>query len=498
MNPAFNVCFFKFNLHIYSLDSHVLTFTHVSLCTCNPTSDPFRIIDYQEYRTKTADAMTLNAVVGSAGISDVYLTNGQYQPKLTIAPGQWVRLEMVNAVGDTFIEVELRDAVTLGQKGISAGCQMKLLALDGVFLFNGVRTPADNAVLMNPASRASIAVMCSTAGTRYLQTNPMSRASDYEATFLQNLLTIEVTGTAVTMTAPAWTAADIERPYYLKDLRTTSPTGGADSTSVWQVGVEQSGMVAGSGAHLGVGKDCALDSGGRDAGAAADPNSYGSCPYVAFATPEAAHPRSMASFPYRHVAKACDVEDLVIQGRGATPHPIHIHVNHFQVIESTSKEYSAWGEIGDWRDTIGATAGTTRVRYVLDKYGGNIMMHCHFLMHEDVGMMDRIWVEPSTSADALRCTATGNTANGNQAFCSLAASSYATTAYDDAYPSVTSTCDQSAVACTAVDSPSATCLKQTCSTSLSAPYTGCLAAACTTSSATPHAGCVVVGALHVG
>ena len=116
----------------------------------------------------------------------------------------------------------------------------------------------------------------------------------------------------------------------------------------------------------------------------------------------------MASFPYRHVGKACDVEDLVIQGRGATPHPIHIHVNHFQVIESTanSNDFRYWGEAGDWRDTMPALSGATRVRYVLDKYGGNIMMHCHFLMHEDVGMMDRIWVEPSDASDSLRCTAT--------------------------------------------------------------------------------------------
>jgi hypothetical protein len=39
----------------------------------------------------------------------------------------------------------------------------------------------------------------------------------------------------------------------------------------------------------------------------------------------------MENYVYRHVGKLCDVEDLVIQGRGATPHPIHIHVNHFQV-----------------------------------------------------------------------------------------------------------------------------------------------------------------------
>eukprot|EP01052_Picozoa_sp_SAG31_P004360 SAG31_NODE_180_length_21118_cov_62.152671_1_plen_370_part_00 len=79
-----------------AMSEHLLVLTHVSLCTCNPTQDPFRIIDYQEYRSSTGDAMSLNAVVGSEGISDVYLTNGQYQPSLSVSPGEWVRFELVN------------------------------------------------------------------------------------------------------------------------------------------------------------------------------------------------------------------------------------------------------------------------------------------------------------------------------------------------------------------------------------------------------------------
>jgi len=175
-----------------------------------------------------------------------------YQPTLTIAPGQWVRLEMVNAVGDTYAEVELRDSVALNSKGLATNCQMKLLALDGVFLYNGARDPFDDVVLLHPASRASLAVMCTTTGSRYLQTNPMGRAADYEAGFLQNLLTITVKGATVTMIEPVWGAEEIPRPYYLQDLRGTSPTGGSDSTSVWETGVEQSAIVGGA-AWLGVG-----------------------------------------------------------------------------------------------------------------------------------------------------------------------------------------------------------------------------------------------------
>eukprot|EP01052_Picozoa_sp_SAG31_P004361 SAG31_NODE_180_length_21118_cov_62.152671_2_plen_626_part_00 len=313
-------------------------------------------------------------------------------------------------------------------------------------------------VLLHPASRASLAVMCSTAGTRYLQTNPMGRAADYEVVFLQNLLTLVVAGAPVSMDTPAWGVDDIARPYYLQSLLGTAPTAAA---SVWETGVEQTAMVGGA-AWVGVGTDCKLSSTGRDdSGQPVDPNTYGSCPYVAFGYPESeTSGRSMENYVYRHVGKVCDVEDLVLQGRGATPHPMHIHVNHFQVVEyldcdgndaANGRTYPYWGEIGDWRDTMGALTGSLRVRYVLDKYGGNIMMHCHFLMHEDVGMMDRIWVEPATADDSLRCTASctngAGTCGDNPSFCSLSGSDYSHSAFDDAYPSVVSSCNAEVDTC---------------------------------------------------
>jgi hypothetical protein len=47
------------------------------------------------------------------------------------------------------------------------------------------------------AGRASLAVMCPSAGTYYIQTRSEMRAADAEASFIQNLLTLKVTGTVV-------------------------------------------------------------------------------------------------------------------------------------------------------------------------------------------------------------------------------------------------------------------------------------------------------------
>jgi hypothetical protein len=102
------------------------------------------------------------------------------------------------------------------------------------------------------------------AGTYYLQSNPQTRAADHEATFRQNLLTLNVSGaTATSNTAPpSWSASEMPRPSYLTDLMSASAT---TAENVWQIGVEQTAVVGG-GAWLGVGQDCALEVAGRGGG----------------------------------------------------------------------------------------------------------------------------------------------------------------------------------------------------------------------------------------
>lgn len=272
-----------------AMPPHTVVLTHMSLCSCNPTTDPFRIISYQSLRAGNWDTSLMSATLGPEQVTDVLLVNGLWQPRMAMAPGSWHRFDIVNAVGDLYIELEVRTAVSLCTTssncpaGNTAACSIKLLALDGIFLFDGVRDVSY--VAFAPASRASIAVMCPTAGTYYLQSNPANRASAYEGQLLQNLITLEVAGTAVTQAAP--TAKEmldaIVRPVHLQDLRS------ANATNAWQIGVEQTGQGAqAAGAWLGVGKNCALESGGRAGGTPSDPNTYGECPYWAFGCESAA------------------------------------------------------------------------------------------------------------------------------------------------------------------------------------------------------------------
>jgi hypothetical protein len=200
-------------------------------------------------RKGTADDQEWSPVVSSNtdtydNTAAVYLTNGQLQPHVTMAPKEWRRLDIVNAVGDVYLELETR---TAADGGGDEACEMKLLALDGVFLHSGPR-PVKR-VLLTPAGRASVAVMCASAGTFYLQSNHLGEACDAEAGFQQVMLTLKVSGGDASMAEPSWAATAIARPPYLESLLKSKPV------SSWQVGVEQTDMVGGA-AWLGVGEDC--------------------------------------------------------------------------------------------------------------------------------------------------------------------------------------------------------------------------------------------------
>lgn len=81
-------------------------------------------------------------------------------------------------------------------------------------------------------------------------------------------------------------------------------------------------------------------------------------------------------------AKLGDVEDWVISNSGSMDHPFHIHVNSFQVIDSSGKPEPAW------RDIVLVKPGQSkRIRMKFEDFTGKAVYHCHILDHEDLGMM---------------------------------------------------------------------------------------------------------------
>ena len=71
--------------------------------------------------------------------------------------------------------------------------------------------------------------------------------------------------------------------------------------------------------------------------------------------------------------------------KGATNHPFHLHVYHFQALSGCGGDF----EEGEYYDTM---AGSCSVRFDLNAatsspYEGRTIMHCHILEHEDQGAM---------------------------------------------------------------------------------------------------------------
>lgn len=87
-----------------------------------------------------------------------------------------------------------------------------------------------------------------------------------------------------------------------------------------------------------------------------------------------------------------DVEEWLLTNISASPHPFHIHVNAFQMLDER-------GNPAEWRDTIIVAPGeSVRMRTRYERFTGDFVLHCHILFHEDTGMMQNVSVRPRRAA----------------------------------------------------------------------------------------------------
>jgi L-ascorbate oxidase len=98
------------------------------------------------------------------------------------------------------------------------------------------------------------------------------------------------------------------------------------------------------------------------------------------------------------------IEPATVDEMLAVPHTFHIHVNPFQIvsvvnargedaIDPASPGYMPLfaGLRGQWVDNVWLEPGMTvvmRTRY--QRFTGDIMLHCHFVGHADLGMMQHL------------------------------------------------------------------------------------------------------------
>ena len=378
-----------------SMRRKLLFFNHIFLNDSNsePSGDPFTGWSYNKLSTQTGNKLAMNAQYHRKGIRDAWFVNGQYMPTFYMQPSEWVIFDMVCASGDRILAIEIR---TLGAGKGSFACDTRLLAMDGVYL-NKTRSGIYVKHLpLIQAQRASIAVRCSNKGTYYLQSNGNSTLLDYaklgdiEIQTVQNLMFLKVTGDNMTTSSSPPTYLNIPYPDYLTSLLTQT----VPASQVWSMSVEQTGCCDDKNAisWLGMGSNCTLDCFGRQTCEAKYSSSWtieslapvtsGQCTYNSY-------PGELgtSSIKHRFNATIGKVYDLELWGRGVSTHPMHIHVSHFQIAEYQSKTAPYYGAIGEWRDTWPATEGRSTLRMKFEDYEGEYITHCHYLKHEDLGMM---------------------------------------------------------------------------------------------------------------
>eukprot|EP00403_Amphidinium_massartii_P039103 CAMPEP_0178435136 /NCGR_PEP_ID=MMETSP0689_2-20121128/33774_1 /TAXON_ID=160604 /ORGANISM="Amphidinium massartii, Strain CS-259" /LENGTH=687 /DNA_ID=CAMNT_0020057203 /DNA_START=33 /DNA_END=2096 /DNA_ORIENTATION=+ len=317
------------------------------------------------------DAVSL---ASNAGLpTNLFLVNGQIGPTLTMPSHTWHRFRMVYAAVEQSINFE----VTGSDNG--GACQFQLLAKDGVYLPTFPRSITYAALF--PGARADIAVSCtcttypctinigSSGGNRRLAPRRLQKppppggdggappdapggdmaTADYLA------LTITETANGVVADLPATT---VDRPCYLVDLQgVTVPQ--AQRGSLALQGGERRVQWNGAGESM---------------------------------TYDAVHANGGTKHTWPAIATLTVGNVYEITVTGAHAHPLHMHINPYQIVELPGGPYEdGYFQVGDWHDTllIDALGGqnTVTVRTHLDYFTGKLVIHCHILEHEDEGMM---------------------------------------------------------------------------------------------------------------
>lgn len=184
--------------------------------------------------------------------------------------------------------------------------------------------------------------------------------------------------------------AGIIRPYYLHDL-SDIPSSQVDSR--YSVFITQENFNSDiCGFWIGVGKDCSVIAPYGDALPNTTENE--NCAFRQFSGRGGLVPDVFIE-ANKLVTFTGAVNEWTLYGLGSAFHPLHVHVNHMQIISSASA-FADGSDLyfrrGQWRDTIPPVADALTFRFIAADFEGETVLHCHFQRHEDLGMMDSFLV----------------------------------------------------------------------------------------------------------
>ena len=313
------------------------------------------------------------------------LVNGVHEPRMALEAGQWYRFRMLfgsaggaagaargsmmgRQLGIRQLAMDHSDWHGADLRPRILGCETLLLAKDGVYLHSAPRRIAFG--FMSAGNRADWLVRCPSG--EHALTDDESGAT---------LALIEARRPNEAEASPP--SAPIEpfsvaRPCYLADLRAAPEVAASHSFTL---------------EHM----TFAVKTDGRSE-----------------AFPGLEQPA--ATLPVGAVA------EIAIGGTSTMHHVFHMHVNPFQIQDAptahTRERAANYFEAGDWHDTLRMPVGgdmmavmnapPVRARFQTDTFTGTVPVHCHYLVHEDLGMLATVRIqgdEGATSGWAQRLDA---------------------------------------------------------------------------------------------
>jgi len=308
------------------------------------------------------------------GSVNTWFVNGEYLPTVCQTAGEWTKFR--------FAHIETTEKARIYYFG-EGECTQYLLARDGVMVHGKDDTDmprsVGHGVFMAHSSRADVAVSCPGHSVGEMWYNIWTYDDDDEPITIAYL---HVTGTA-TEPATDLTPFTPIRPEYLENLMPGKYEGDLEYQQY-----EYCERFAG----LEYCTDLSYLKDMEVSGATIVNQKFdGETNYMAYMDIDKVH-----------------IWEVTAEPTTGEVHPLHIHINHFQLINSTLGEltptqYTNWIDVpagyqeeGDWIDTIW---GPGYITFKTDVYAGTVTLHCHVLIHEDQGAMGTAYIRNGCDGD---------------------------------------------------------------------------------------------------
>merc|ERR1719401_846492 len=348
--------------------------------------------------------------------ASVTLVNGTLHPSTSVRSGVWYRFRFVYASMFHSIRLALREE--------NATCQMQLLAKDGIYLNEVPRQV--NRIWLASGNRADVMVSCSCRGASPCRASfrsdwgPRSEAEFRDAdqhwgghavtrTWVGDVFHLDISGESVAEALPVF---EPKMPCYLADLTgldtaQLSPGNRVNVSMFWQQDAN-SGFTGEETAELRSrynslikGQFGMIFNGTRNRMMHDDQKAVGTLPFdeVQEWTVRGTqwHPFHTHGQPYQIVALPSKQElvDLLITHSDSDV-PLSSDLN--ATIWSLIDDDDGWFQVGDWADTF-HDLGAQFVLRVAPRLPNldTMVFHCHYLNHEDQGMMSYVDIEPGSS-----------------------------------------------------------------------------------------------------